>query len=163
MIFQENLNIKCDFIGSPGLPLANSQHHMTGQCQLIWIFMFSGTHAVFPEQMFESQLWQSVLWSHLVWHNSLAIYFQLKCQNVELKPRHRDRWPFVKYFLPNYLKPCVLQILDWNTKSETGLFLFHLSKSKKIIMPHWAHTQDDRYYLCLECGKKSITFYAISI
>lgn len=80
---------------------ASSHHYMTGQCQLIWIFMFSDTHAVFPEQMFESQLRQSVLWSHLVWHNSLVIYFQLKCQNAELKPRHRDRWPFVKYFSMN--------------------------------------------------------------
>lgn len=33
--FQDNLNIKCAYISSPCLTLANSQDHTTGKCQLI--------------------------------------------------------------------------------------------------------------------------------
>lgn len=90
-------------------------HCITWQANCNEYLCFSDTHAVFPEQMFESQLWQSVLWSHLVWHNSLAIYLQLEYQNVDLKPRHKDQWPFVMVFsstLTSYLQMCVLQTMD---------------------------------------------------
>lgn len=49
------------------------KHHMTDHCSLIWIFMFSDTHAVLLEQMFESQQQQSALWSHLVCHSSVHL------------------------------------------------------------------------------------------
>lgn len=46
----------------------------------------SDTHARFPQQMLERR---SVLGSHLAWHNKPRIYFQLKCENLVLKPRQR--------------------------------------------------------------------------
>lgn len=91
--FQDNLNVKCDYTGSPRrLQLANSSASHDRPMPIdMNIYVSRHTHAVFPEQMFESQLRQSVtVIPPSSTQQSCYLFSASECQNVEPKPRHRD-------------------------------------------------------------------------